>query len=84
MAKAKKIANLDEWGRSAARKRYAAGGVADSGNRGVADLISEREAAQQARDAAAARVSNAVLRTRTYNETMPYYSRKEENADEEE
>jgi hypothetical protein len=38
------------------------GGVPDSGNRGVADLVSERDAAQQARENAAHRLSKGVLR----------------------
>lgn len=45
-------------------------GVADTGNRGVADLLSNSDAAKQAREAAATRLSNGVLRLGTANNTM--------------
>lgn len=40
--------------------KRASGGVADTGNRGVADLVSDKDAAQQARENAAHRTSRAV------------------------
>jgi len=46
------------------RPKRKAGGVADTGNRGVADLVSDSQAAQEAREAAAHRTSKAVLRAK--------------------
>lgn len=60
----------DKIGKSRASsftKGYAAGGVADTGNRGVADLVSDKDAAQQARENAAARTSRSVLKTQSMN-----------------
>lgn len=52
----------DDVGRGKVVTYARGGGVADSGNRGVADLVSEPEAAQQARENAAHRLSKGVLR----------------------
>lgn len=47
--------------RQTLRGGYAGGGVVDSGNRGMADLVSEQEAARDARHNAAYRTSRSVL-----------------------
>lgn len=62
---------MDRPGRKrGGRIKRAAGGVTDTGNRGVADLTSNTDAAQQARENAASRTSQSVLKLRRANNPM--------------